>query len=100
MKALLEIEDVTFAVRAGEILGVGGVAGNGPDELLAALSGEARTAPGAVRPSGDDIGHLGPNARRALEVLVAPEKRRPAARDAGLRFDGISPLRGQAKSGR
>jgi ABC-type uncharacterized transport system ATPase subunit len=36
-----------FEVRAGEVLGIGGVAGNGQDELLAALSGErlAPTAP-------------------------------------------------------
>jgi ABC-type uncharacterized transport system ATPase subunit len=32
-------------VRAGEVLGIGGVAGNGQDELLAALSGERTVAP-------------------------------------------------------
>ena len=34
-----------LTVRAGEVLGIGGVAGNGQDELLAALSGERRAAP-------------------------------------------------------
>jgi ABC-type uncharacterized transport system ATPase subunit len=38
------LRHIGFEVRAGEILGIGGVAGNGQDELLAALSG--RTAGG------------------------------------------------------
>ncbi len=69
------LRDVTFSVRAGEILGVGGVAGNGQDELLAALSGEARTPPDAISVKGDDIGHLGPNDRRERGILAAPEER-------------------------
>ena len=69
------LKSVNMAVRAGEILGIGGVAGNGQDELLAALSGEAPTAADAVTFNGTDIGHLGPNARRVLGILAAPEER-------------------------
>ena len=36
-------------VRPGEVLGIGGVAGNGQDELLAALSGEIAAPPDAMR---------------------------------------------------
>ena len=38
------LKNVSLAVRAGEVLGIGGVAGNGQDELLSALSGERRTS--------------------------------------------------------
>jgi len=69
------LKNVTLAVRAGEIVGIGGVAGNGQDELLAALSGEVRTAPDAVKLKGKAIGGLGPNERRALGLLTAPEER-------------------------
>lgn len=69
------LRNVSLTVHAGEILGIGGVAGNGQDELLSALSGETRSAPGAVRLDGDAIGNLGPTARRALGLLCAPEER-------------------------
>nr|WP_245398807.1 ABC transporter ATP-binding protein [Oceaniglobus trochenteri] len=69
------LKDITLDLRAGEVLGIGGVAGNGQDELLAALSGEAPTARDAVTLNGAPIGHLGPNARRALGLLSAPEER-------------------------
>ena len=36
--------DVSLEVRGGEILGIAGVAGNGQDELFAALSGERAVA--------------------------------------------------------
>ncbi|SHK27490.1 nucleoside ABC transporter ATP-binding protein [Shimia gijangensis] len=69
------LKNIHFTVRAGEILGLGGVAGNGQDELLAALSGESTTWPDAVKVKGRDVGHLGPNARRELGILAAPEER-------------------------
>jgi len=69
------LKNITMTVREGEVFGIGGVAGNGQDELLAALSGEARSAPGAVSVMGDSIGHMGPTARRALGLLSAPEER-------------------------
>jgi simple sugar transport system ATP-binding protein len=69
------LADVAFTVRAGEILGIAGVAGNGQDELLLALSGELRTAPGMVRLGGVEIGALGPMARRARGLVAAPAER-------------------------
>ena len=55
-------------MRKGEVLGIAGVAGNGQDELLLALSGELRPAPDAVRIDGRRCGDIGPEraaARRA-----------------------------------
>ncbi|MEO3415495.1 ABC transporter ATP-binding protein [Roseovarius sp. CAU 1744] len=69
------LKDIHFAVRQGEILGIGGVAGNGQDELLAALSGELLSDAGAVALNGRPIGRLGPNARREMGLLSAPEER-------------------------
>ena len=69
------LKNVTLQVHAGEVVGIGGVAGNGQDELLAALSGESATAPAAIRLNGQGIGHLGPGARRRLGLLAAPEER-------------------------
>ncbi len=69
------LRDVSLQVRAGEILGIGGVAGNGQDELLAALSGEVRAPAQAVKLKGVGIGALGPMGRRALGLLAGPEER-------------------------
>ncbi len=69
------LKDISLELRAGEVLGIGGVAGNGQDELLTALSGEILAPAGAVCLHGNDIGALGPNPRRELGLLTAPEER-------------------------
>ena len=69
------LKDISLTLRKGEVLGIGGVAGNGQDELLSALSGEVLAPPGSVQLAGQDISRLGPNARRALGLLAAPEER-------------------------
>ena len=69
------LKGVNLTVHAGEILGIGGVAGNGQDELLAALSGELRAPAEAVRMDGTPVGQYGPTARRAMGLLCAPEER-------------------------
>jgi len=71
----MPLRDINVEVRAGEILGIGGVAGNGQDELLAALSGETLSAPGSVAFRGVDVSAMGPVARRAVGILSAPEER-------------------------
>jgi len=69
------LKGVNLTLRAGEILGIGGVAGNGQEELLAALSGEARSIPGSVTLEGRDLSALGPEPRREAGLLAAPEDR-------------------------
>ena len=69
------LRGITLEVRKGEVLGIGGVAGNGQDELVAALSGEMVTAPDMVALNGHPIGNLPPNPRRALGLCAAPEER-------------------------
>ncbi|WP_297757280.1 ABC transporter ATP-binding protein [uncultured Shimia sp.] len=69
------LKNISFTVHAGEILGLGGVAGNGQDELLAALSGEAPTEAETITVNDKPVGHFGPNERRELGILAAPEER-------------------------
>ncbi|MDQ7071757.1 MAG: ABC transporter ATP-binding protein [Rhodobacterales bacterium] len=69
------LQDITMSVQAGQVLGIGGVAGNGQDELLGALSGELPSSPGTIKLDGRPIGDFGPNERRALGLLTAPEER-------------------------
>ena len=69
------LKNIHFELRRGEILGIGGVAGNGQDELLLALSGEITVAPDAIKLGNRPIGQLGPNKRREAGLLCAPEER-------------------------
>ena len=56
------LAEVNFAVAAGEILGIAGVAGNGQGELVAALSGERLAARAdQIWIAGQHAGRLGPN---------------------------------------
>ncbi|WP_418594898.1 ABC transporter ATP-binding protein [Ponticoccus sp. (in: a-proteobacteria)] len=85
------LREISFEVRAGEVLGLGGVAGNGQDELLAALSGERLAPAGSVCLKGADISRQGPVARRAAGLLSAPEERlgHAAAPDMSLLENGV-----------
>ncbi|MCS6766637.1 MAG: ABC transporter ATP-binding protein [Candidatus Protistobacter heckmanni] len=70
------LEGINLDVRAGEIVGIAGVSGNGQQELLAALSGEdKRAAEQAVVLQGKPVGKLGPDARRNLGLSLVPEER-------------------------
>ncbi|UUX49215.1 ABC transporter ATP-binding protein [Nisaea acidiphila] len=70
------LKNVTFSVRAGEIFGVAGVAGNGQNELLLALSGERPVPFGdAVRIDDVPVGTLGAEERRRHGLCAVPEER-------------------------
>nr|WP_088279356.1 ABC transporter ATP-binding protein [Ideonella sp. A 288] len=70
------LDDIGFAVSAGEVVGIAGVSGNGQQELMAALSGEDRRAPrGSVSLFGQDIAQASPRHRRKLGLHFVPEER-------------------------
>ena len=72
----VDLSDVALQVRAGEVVGIAGVSGNGQKELLYALSGEDTRAPaGTVRISDADASALHPGARRRLGLHFVPEER-------------------------
>lgn len=70
------LSNVSLHLRAGEVVGIAGVSGNGQRELMTALSGEdTRALPGQVSLQERSIGHLGPRQRRALGLHSVPEER-------------------------
>ncbi len=93
------LADLRLTLRAGEVLGIAGVAGNGQDELMLALSGERRTQAASVLLAGEAIGHRGPDERRSRGLLTAPEERlgHAAAPDMSLAENGF--LSGRVRQG-
>ena len=69
------LSGVSLTLRAGEVMGIAGVAGNGQDELMAALAGERPVEAGAILLEGRAVGDLGPTERRRRGLLSAPEQR-------------------------
>ena len=83
----VSLKDIAFEVRGGEIVGVAGVAGNGQDELFAALSGEAPASnEAAIEIDGRPCGRTGPRRRRRLGAAFIPEERLGHAAVPGMRL--------------
>ena len=66
---------MSFQVRAGEILGLAGVQGNGQTELCEALLGLRPIASGHIRLDGRDLTHSTPRQRLHAGVAYIPEDR-------------------------
>ncbi len=72
----VDLHGIDLQVRAGEVVGVAGVSGNGQKELLYALSGEDTRAPrGSVHVGAVDVAALHPGQRRQLGLHFVPEER-------------------------
>ncbi|MDQ2673280.1 MAG: ABC transporter ATP-binding protein, partial [Chloroflexota bacterium] len=69
------VHDVSFEVRAGEIFGIAGVAGNGQDELVAAIVGMRRSTSGRVTLGDRDITAASPRQLHRLGVGFVPADR-------------------------
>ncbi len=69
------VNGLSVQVRAGEILGVAGVQGNGQTELCEALMGLRPTASGHVRLAGHDLTHATPSRRLEAGLAYVPEDR-------------------------
>jgi ribose transport system ATP-binding protein len=72
------LNDISFAVHPGEILGLGGLDGQGQRELLLALFGVLRGVEGVVRMSGRPAAISGPRAAKSapLPMALIPEDRK------------------------
>jgi general nucleoside transport system ATP-binding protein len=92
------LRGVTFSVRAGEIFGIAGVAGNGQNELLLALAGEV-SAPDntAILIDGQAVGHSSAGHRRVQGLCAVPEERNghAAVPDFSLSDNTILTARGR-----
>jgi simple sugar transport system ATP-binding protein len=70
------LRGIDLTVRAGEVIGIAGVAGNGQGEFFEAVSGEVRQHDRAsVRIRGQDAGDLSITGRRLLGAAFVPEER-------------------------
>jgi simple sugar transport system ATP-binding protein len=69
------VRNVSFSVRAGEIVGIAGIEGNGQTELIEALAGLCTPTSGKIKFEGRDV--LGKSARALKELGIAhiPEDR-------------------------
>jgi len=74
-RGLAVVQDVSFVVRAGEIVGIAGVEGNGQSELIEALTGLRRAEGGQIAVAGQVMAHA--SARKMLDAGVGhiPEDR-------------------------
>ena len=69
------VDDVSFVVRRGEIVGVAGVQGNGQTELVETLTGLRAASGGNVRMGGEDITAASPRLRHEKGMAHIPEDR-------------------------
>jgi simple sugar transport system ATP-binding protein len=69
------LQNASLSVRAGEIVGIAGVAGNGQEGLIQALSGLIKPKTGRIRLSGIDITNTSVAERRAKGMSYIPEDR-------------------------
>lgn len=70
------VDNVSFTVRGGEIVGIAGVSGNGQSEILELISGITRPTSGQIIFEGKDIGILGdPRHVREEGLAHVPEDR-------------------------
>jgi simple sugar transport system ATP-binding protein len=94
------LADVALVLHGGEVLGIAGVAGNGQDEVFAALSGEMPAPEAAqIQIDGVPVGHAGITARRRLGAAFVPEERLGHATAPGFRLSENALLAGHATNG-
>ncbi len=71
----LALKDVSFQVRAGEIVGIAGIEGNGQTELIEAIAGLISVQTGKITLSGKDITKFSVRKRTELGIGHIPEDR-------------------------
>lgn len=70
-----ELVDIDLTIRAGEILGIAGVEGNGQTELVETIIGMRKQSRGTIRLAGEEISDWSTRKRRASGVGYIPEDR-------------------------
>ncbi len=71
----IAVDDVDLTIRAGEIVGVAGVQGNGQTELVEALTGLRPLAAGSISFLGEDITKVSTRERHRRGIAHIPEDR-------------------------
>ena len=78
------VENVSFEVHAGEIVGIAGVQGNGQTELVEALTGLRKATSGLIALDGKDLTHSNPRERHQMGMAHIPEDRQRQGLVGGL----------------
>ncbi len=95
----VRLAHISLELKGGEILGIAGVAGNGQDELFAALSGERLAQdPGTVVIDGEAAGHLSITQRRKLGAAFWFHQHRSDLVDGRPHHRDVRCAQGQARS--
>ncbi len=74
-RGVVMVDNVSFDVRSGEIVGIAGVAGNGQSELLEAITGIRKPTSGEIWINGQNVAGLDPAELRGIGVAHIPEDR-------------------------
>ncbi|QLF69078.1 ABC transporter ATP-binding protein [Peteryoungia desertarenae] len=74
-RGVVMVDNVSFEVRSGEIVGIAGVAGNGQSELLEAITGIRKPTSGEIWINGKNVAGLDPAELRGIGVAHIPEDR-------------------------
>ncbi|TPW31076.1 ABC transporter ATP-binding protein [Martelella alba] len=75
MRGVTMVDNVSFDVRAGELVGIAGVAGNGQSELLEAIAGIRKPHSGEIYVNGRKLERPDPALMRRLGLAHIPEDR-------------------------
>jgi len=78
------VENVSFEVHAGEIVGIAGVQGNGQTELVEALTGLRKATGGVIALDGTVLTHSNPRERHQMGMAHIPEDRQRQGLVGGL----------------
>jgi ABC-type uncharacterized transport system ATPase subunit len=85
------VDDVSFKLHGGEIVGIAGVAGNGQSELIEALMGLTPVAQGSVRVEGRDVTRASVAAHRAAGLsYIAEDRARTATAATASATDNLA----------
>lgn len=74
-----KVDDVSFELFPGEVLGIAGLMGSGRTEILRAIAGFAPASAGTVSVDGTRIASVTPPAMKRLGVGMTPEDRKSSA---------------------
>jgi simple sugar transport system ATP-binding protein len=74
-RGLPALKDISFQLRAGEILGIAGVAGNGQKELAEVVTGLRRSTKGKLQINGEDVTNRTPREIIRRGVAHVPQDR-------------------------
>ena len=82
-EGVLRVKNVSFDIRAGEIVGIAGVAGSGQQQLVEAIFGARKPEQGAeIRFCGEDITYKTSRERRCMGIGYVPQDRLGAGGNA------------------